>query len=558
MAEANERLERDRAALEAVADQGLGSKLGVYAKMSGPGWVQSALTLGGGSLGSALYLGSLGGYGMMWVQPIAMVMGVSMLMAIAYVTLTAGKRPLRLVNEEVNPVLGWGWLFAAMVANVVWTLPQFTLGTAALTQNLLPWMSKEVAVGLLTIVSLSMIISYERGGRGIALFETVLKLLVAVIVFSFIGVVATLSWKGAIDWGQVGSGFVPSLRGVLSPPPAFDEALQAAGEHASFWRDMVVGDRMFIVLSAASAAVGINMAFLLPNSLIDRGWNKTFRSFALFDLATALFIPFVIATSCVMIASASRFHGQYNEAMVAAAPTAEAAAEAANGKLAGGYLKLLDARLGHEFGEEAAEWSEEERISRRAALPTADKQLAAMLVKRDSDALAGALEPLTGQAIAQLVFGLGVLAMATSSIIVMMLINGYCFSEMFNQPQRGRTHLIGALLPLGFGALAPFFWKEAMFALAIPASVIGYTLLPIAYCSFFFLMNSDRVLGDSRPRGAMRVFVNAVLLASLLLTTLGAGLSIHGKVGWIGFAAVGGFIALALVFHRRSSEPIAD
>ncbi|CAN0376219.1 unnamed protein product, partial [Ectocarpus sp. 4 AP-2014] len=135
---------------------------------------------------------------------------------------------------------------------------------------------------------------------------------------------------------------------------------------------------------------------------------------------------------------------------------------------------------------------------------------------------------------------------------------GYCFSEAFNQPQRGRTHFIGALLPLCFGALAPFYWKGAMFALAIPASVIGYTLLPIAYTAFFFLMNSERVLGDSRPRGGMRLLVNTVLLASLLLTILGAGLSINGKAGWMGFVAVGVFVALVLLFQRKPGKPAAS
>lgn len=561
------RLERDRARLEAVADKGAGAKLGAYAKMSGPGWVQSALTLGGGSLGAALYLGSLGGYGLMWVQPIAMVMGVSMLMAIAYVTLSTGKRPLRLVTEEVNPVLGWGWLIASLMANIVWCLPQFTLGTAALQQNLFPGLigegsvmgvenGKYVAVAALAVISLLMIISYERGGRGLAIFETILKVLVAVIVACFIGVVWKLTGvEGGINWSEVWSGFIPNFSDLTSPPAAFTDVLAAAGDNASYWKDKLVGDRMFTVLAAAATAVGINMTFLLPNSLLDRGWNKTFRGFSLFDLATALFIPFLIATTCVVIASASRFHGKYNEAMVAAEPTKAAATEAGNAKLAGAYLGLLDARLADEFGkEEAAAWTNEEWAARRAALPNAERQLAAMLAKRDADALAAALEPLTGKAIAQIVFGIGVLAMATSTIIVLMLINGYCFSEMFNQPQRGKVHFMGTLLPLAFGAIAPFVWTKAMFWLAIPASVIGYTLLPIAYCTFFFLMNSERVLGEDRPRGVRRFLVNAVLLASLVLTTIGAGLSINSKAGWMGFAAAGGFIALALIFRRKAAS----
>jgi len=42
-----------------------------YWKLSGPGWIQSALTLGAGSAGSAIFAGSVFGYKLLWVQPVA-------------------------------------------------------------------------------------------------------------------------------------------------------------------------------------------------------------------------------------------------------------------------------------------------------------------------------------------------------------------------------------------------------------------------------------------------------------------------------------------------------
>ena len=51
-------------------------KLGIYTKLSGPGWIQAAVTLGGGSLVGALYLGVIGGYEFMWLQPLAMLCGI--------------------------------------------------------------------------------------------------------------------------------------------------------------------------------------------------------------------------------------------------------------------------------------------------------------------------------------------------------------------------------------------------------------------------------------------------------------------------------------------------
>ena len=117
---------------------GRGATFKTYTKMSGPGWLQGAITLGGGSLGGSLYVGVIGGYEMLWLQPLMMILGIVMLSAIGYVTLSTGRRPFAAINEDINPVLGWGWLIATILANVVWAMPQFSLGTAALQQNLAP------------------------------------------------------------------------------------------------------------------------------------------------------------------------------------------------------------------------------------------------------------------------------------------------------------------------------------------------------------------------------------------------------------------------------------
>ena len=575
MSDTSDRLVRDRALLESVEDKGTGAKFGAYLKLSGPGWLQSAITLGGGSLAGGMYLGVLSGYGMMWLQPLAMLLGIAMLAAIAYVTLSTERRPFRLVVEEVNPVLGWGWAIATLMANIVWCLPQFALGTAALRQNLMPGVlgeeaaglnGKYIAVGLLAALALMTIISYERGGKGLALFETILKALVAVIVLCFVGVVFQLTVaEDGLNWSKVFSGFLPSA-GLLSEPPlAFREAIAAAGEQASsFWSGLILGNQRDVMLTAAATAVGINMTFLLPNSLLDRGWDRQFRGLAVFDLATGLFVPFLIATSCVVMASAARFHGQYEQSLVTSAPTQEATTEAAGAAKSKAYLGLLDRRLKHEFKGEVDGWTEQELIDRRESLPEGDRRLAAMLIKRDASDLAGALEPLTGRRVAQLVFGGGVVAMALSSIIVLMLINGYVFSELFNQPRRGTAHFIGTLLPLVFGAIVPFYWNEAMFWLAVPTSVFGIILLPIAYSTFFFLMNNRRVLGDSMPQGGKRVAINTVLLLGVLLAAVGAAWSIWARtapfpgtsieIRWVAITAVAVFVGLAVLFSQKSAK----
>ena len=111
-------------------------KIAIYTRLSGPGWMQAAVTLGGGSLVGALYLGVIGGYEFLWLQPMAMLCGIIMLSAISYVTLSSEERPFRLMQNKVSPVLAWGWLIATVIADIVFCSAQFSLGRGALEGNL--------------------------------------------------------------------------------------------------------------------------------------------------------------------------------------------------------------------------------------------------------------------------------------------------------------------------------------------------------------------------------------------------------------------------------------
>ena len=62
MSQTDSKLELDRQALRDAESSGPLGKLAIYTRLSGPGWLQSAITLGGGSLASSLFLGILGGF----------------------------------------------------------------------------------------------------------------------------------------------------------------------------------------------------------------------------------------------------------------------------------------------------------------------------------------------------------------------------------------------------------------------------------------------------------------------------------------------------------------
>lgn len=505
--------------LELAETKGPLGKAAIYAKLSGPGWLQGAITLGGGSLAGALYLGVLFGPHMLWLQPLAMICGVIMLSAITYVTLSTGERPFGLVIRRVSPFLAWAWIIAAAIANLVFCMPQFSLATAAIQQNIAPALADSpgsntfayLIGAVLLFVAGSIVAVYNRGGSGVLWFERILKIMVGLIVLSFVGVTATLIAKGQVDFTAILKGHIPSFKYFTNPTPAFTEAIALTGDNARHWTAIVTGDHAGKIIAAFGTAVGINMTFLLPYSILKRNWGKRHRGLAIFDLSLGLIIPFVIATACLVISSASQFHGK----------TADVLDKNGNPRPAmeRSYNEALKPILGKIVADGRAATPEEAT----AQLTLADKKVAAMYANRDVAQLASALEPFTGKFLAQKIFGFGVLGMAVSTIIMLMLINGFCATEAIGQPDNKKVHLFGALLPGIIGFFNPIIWTGASkAALAIPASTIAGALIPIAYFTFFLLMNSKTALGAEMPTGARRIRWNTLIILATGIMSFGA------------------------------------
>ncbi|MCZ6792034.1 MAG: divalent metal cation transporter [Planctomycetota bacterium] len=565
MVDPQEKLQADRELLASARRKGRLATLGAYTRLSGPGWLQSAITLGGGSLSSSLYLGVLAGFSLLWLQPLAMILGIVMLSSIGYVAMSTKERPFDAINRHVNPVLGWGWALASLLANMVWALPQYSLATAVLQQNLAPVAlggeeSRYIIVGAILVVTTAITWSYDAGGWGVKLYELLLKLMVALIVVCFVGVVIQLSFEASLPWPDIFSGFVPDFTAIFQPAETFQPLLAAVESEANreYWSGLIVGQQRDVLISAAATAVGINMTFLFPYSLLRRGWGKEFRGVAVFDLSTGMFIPFLLATSCVVIASASRFHTQLPEGLpgvVYEKVTAEPVEP--DPGLVDRFQTMLEARAKRDLGETELEGAAlDAEVARRAdALPQAEKRLAATLVKRDARHLAHSLRPLTGGTVADVVFGVGVLGMALSTITLLMLISGFVICEIFKLPPRGWHHRF-ACLAAATGVVGPFIWgsEQADFWLAIPTSVFGFVLLPIAYLTFFLLMNQRKLLGDAMPRGVRRLGWNLAMAVAAGLATVGSVYMCWVKARWFGLGAVPTFLVLVGVAHfaRRS------
>jgi Mn2+/Fe2+ NRAMP family transporter len=552
---------REDQLLDEAARKGPLGKAAIYTRLSGPGWLQGAITLGGGSLVGALYVGIISGYQLMWLQPLAMVLGVIMLSAIGYVTLSTGRRPFESINSSISPALGWAWVIATVMANIVWAMPQFSLGIGAVQQNIFPAVGTSLAstivIGLVFFVGALFInASYESGSKGVKIFENVLKVMVGLIVIAFFLVVGVLTFSGSLSWGDVFNGAIPRIADLHRPALDYAGPIAATGPYAEAWTRIIVDSQRDIIITAFGTAVGINMTFLFPYSMLRRKWGQKHRGLAIFDLSIGLIVPFVLATSCIVIAAAAAFHAKTGDILQADGTPIRGSANSYYGALA---KHPAVPRLAPAYPTpEARSAAVAEQRAAIDALPIADRKLGAMLAQRSNIQLASTLSPLTGPTIAQQVFGFGVLGMAVSTIIVLMLMNGFAFCEIFGRPGNRTVHMIGCAVS-GLGGFAgAFLWgnPDARAALAVPTSVLGGSMIPIAYFTFLLLMNSRTLLGANLPTGGRRVLWNVLMISATGIATYGSVwvLASKGTPGKIGIGILATLFVVGLIgFFRKNS-----
>lgn len=543
--------------LDLAQTKGPFGKAAIYLKLSGPGWLQGAVTLGGGSLAGALYVGIISGYQLLWLQPLAMILGVIMLSAIGYVTLSTGRRPFESVKTHISPVLAWAWAIATLMANIVWAMPQFSLGIGAMQQNIFPFLgtsqASTIGVALLFfVIGMGINYAYETGSKGVNVFENVLKAMVGLIVVAFFLVVGVLTFSGTISWAEIFNGMIPRVGDLYTPAKDYLAPIAATGEFAGYWTKAIVSSQRDIIMTAFGTAVGINMTFLLPYSMLRRKWGRRERGLAIFDLSIGLIVPFVLATSCIVIAAAAAFHAKTADILKPDGTPIPAAAKS--------YYAAFES---HPLVVEVtANVPKAVKAAATAAvvdaLPEADRKVGAMLAQRGNIQLATTLAPLTGPGIAQKVFGLGVLGMAVSTIIVLMLMNGFALTEMLGKSGNRKIHLIGCAIS-GIGGFAgAFLWgnPDARAALAVPTSVIGGSMIPIAYFTFLLMMNSKHLLGPDMPTGMRRIRWNILMITATGIATGGSiwALSAKGVPGYIGLAILATLAILGTVGFLKKNR----
>ena len=260
-------------------------------------------------------------------------------------------------------------------------------------------------------------------------------------------------------------------------------------------------------------------------------------------------IPFVLVTSCIVITSAHAFHAKADPAILSANAD-EVATSDFFGKVSGTIadrMKLDDsaAAVLAEIDAMPTDSKDKDKLKEQKTAQTdarnkavadylstmseSERKLALSLVKPDSKQLAASLKPALGEN-SDFIFGLGVLGMGFSSIIILMLINGYAFAEIVGNYDSLAARLFGSTT----AGIMGFFWfaiwtGASKTYLVVVAGTFAVILLPIAYFAFFLMMNNDDLMGEDRPVGGRRIIGNIAMLLSVALAVGAAYVSLEKK-----------------------------
>lgn len=491
-----EKLAAEKEQLTLLASAPLGKKIGGYVRRTGPGLLQSAMTLGAGSATASVLAGASFGYKLLWVQPVAMFLGVMMFAAMSNIVLTTQERPYKSFGRQVGGFLVLLWALGTVFASVIWHFPQYTLlagagrdiasmvqvsveeggevpawaaqspdgqyrlkvdnggeipAWVAKANDALPWGIKindkitnlgyliSFGVGAAFLaMNILMVFSYGKGVKGVKIYERFLRTMIMLVILFFL-LVVVLNFN-RIEWLELFRGFT----GYYGLPKNAEGVVESA--------------TYLQVLGMLGAAVGINMTFLYPYSLLAKGWGKEHKTLAKWDLVMTMFIPFSIVTSLIIMAMTVT--GVYD-----------------GGDAVRQGLAPLDA--------------------------------------------ANSFNGIPG---GKIIFCLGLMGMCGGAISAHMVACGFTMCEMFKLKMTHNRFRLFALTPaIGvLGVVVPLpMWFPVI------ASAICCILLPIAYLIIIILNNKRGFIGEAVGHGFKRLLNNLILLAALCAVTFGAGLSVR-------------------------------
>lgn len=259
-----------------------------YCKLSGPGFMNAAFTLGAGSFASSVTLGAAYGYDMLWIPLYSFALGLFML-ALATRFVTASELSVIKAQDKFHGKFFGSFatgLVACFVASIVYNFGQYALGADAVTAlfsvvNIN--VPKNISWILLVAVSVPLSLMYGSGDnpKGVKIVENAMKILIGIMLVVFGAVLCV-----------TGVDFKAMTKGLLIPtlPSGIDGIV--------------------MLIASLTATIGVMDWVLFNNGMESRGYSENHETLGHFDAVFGGLVPVTLVLSFVSIAFAEAFAGQ--------------------------------------------------------------------------------------------------------------------------------------------------------------------------------------------------------------------------------------------------------
>lgn len=232
-----------------------------YCKLSGPGFMNAAFTLGAGSFASSVTLGAAYGYDMLWIPLYSFALGLFML-ALATRFVTASEISVIKAQDKFHGKFFGSFatgLVACFVASIVYNFGQYALGADAVTAlfsvvNIN--VPKNISWILLVAISVPLSLMYGSGDnpKGVKIVENAMKILIGIMLVVFGAVLCV-----------TGVDFKAMIKGLLIPtlPSGIDGIV--------------------MLIASLTATIGVMDWVLFNNGMESRGYSENHETLGRFD-----------------------------------------------------------------------------------------------------------------------------------------------------------------------------------------------------------------------------------------------------------------------------------
>ena len=259
-----------------------------YCKLSGPGFMNAAFTLGAGSFASSVTLGAAYGYDMLWVPLYSFAFGIFML-ALATRFVTASDMDVIKAQDKFHGKFFGSFatgLVACFIASIVFNFGQYALGSDALTSMFAVLnlnVPKNISWIILVAISVPLSLLYGSGEnpKAVRMVENAMKILIGIMLVVFGAVICV-----------TGINFPAMIKGLLIPklPSGLDGIVT--------------------LIASLTATIGVMDWVLFNNGMESRGYSEEHETLGRFDSVFGGLIPVTLVLSLVSIAFAEAFSGK--------------------------------------------------------------------------------------------------------------------------------------------------------------------------------------------------------------------------------------------------------